>query len=179
MPDYYDLGDYSRPVSASSSQAQLWFDRGLNWTYGFNHEEAVRCFHKAAVHDPDCAMAWWGIAYASGPNYNKQWKAFDVPDLETSLTTAYDATQKALSLLDRASEVERALIGPLASRYPSKDTAAVTPIWNDDYAAAMRAAYRWFGSDLDVIALRPRPASQSVHPFFPCALGTGLVGRDQ
>ena len=153
MPDYYDLGDYSRPVSTSSPQAQLWFDRGLNWTYGYNHEEAVRCFRKAAVNDPDCAMAWWGIAYASGPNYNKQWKAFDVLDLEISLTTAYDATQKALSLLDRASQVERALIAPLASRYPTKDIAAVTPIWNDDYAAAMRQAHRRFGSDLDVITL--------------------------
>ncbi len=47
------------------------------WTYAFNHEEAVACFHKAADADPGCAMAHWGIAYALGPNYNKPWEAFD------------------------------------------------------------------------------------------------------
>ena len=50
--------------------AQIWFDRGLNWTYAYNHEEAVTCFRKALEYDPGCAMAWWGIAYASGPFYN-------------------------------------------------------------------------------------------------------------
>lgn len=58
--DYYDLGTFSRPVTTSSAQAQLWFDRGLAWAYGFNHEEAVACFEAAAA-DPGCAMAHWGI----------------------------------------------------------------------------------------------------------------------
>ena len=59
----------------------MWFDRGLVWTYGFNHEEAVRCFEHAVEADPDCAMAHWGIAYAVGPNYNKPWEVFDAVDL--------------------------------------------------------------------------------------------------
>ena len=33
----FDLGSYSRPVTTSSPEAQLWFDRGLLWTYGSNH----------------------------------------------------------------------------------------------------------------------------------------------
>jgi len=37
MDDYYDLGTYGRTITTSSPQAQLWFDRGLNWVYGFNH----------------------------------------------------------------------------------------------------------------------------------------------
>ncbi len=153
MTDYYDLGTYSKPVSTVSPQAQLWFDRGLLWCYGYNHDEALRCFETAAAHDPDCAMAYWGLAYAAGPNYNKQWKAFDVIDLEKSLSIAHEATHKALSLVGKASAVEHALITPLAKRYPSRDAASVTPIWNDDYAAAMRESYRTFGSDLDVITL--------------------------
>lgn len=68
MGDYYDLGTYSRPVTTSSADAQLWFDRGLMWTYAFHHEEAVACFEKAVEADPECAMAHWGIAYALGPN---------------------------------------------------------------------------------------------------------------
>ena len=38
---YYDLGEYRRNVTTSSSDAQIWFDRGLLWTYCFNPEEAI------------------------------------------------------------------------------------------------------------------------------------------
>ena len=64
---YFDLGPYSRKVTTSSPDAQLWFDRGLNWLFGFNHGEAIKCFQKALKHDPECAMAHWGVSYASGP----------------------------------------------------------------------------------------------------------------
>lgn len=152
--DYpYDLGPYGRPVTTTSADAQKWFDRGLVWCYGYNHEEAVRCFEKAAKADPQCAMAWWGIAYAAGPNYNKQWKAFDTVDLERSLKTAHQATAEALKRKDKASAVERALIEPLTLRYPSNDPGQVTPIWNDEYAAAMRKAYLAHAQDLDVATL--------------------------
>jgi hypothetical protein len=43
---------------------------GLRLVYAFNHEEAIRAFREAARLDPTCAMAWWGVALASGPNYN-------------------------------------------------------------------------------------------------------------
>ena len=149
----YDLGTYQRSITTRSKEAQLWFNRGLTWCYGYNHEEAVRCFQRAAEADPNCAMAHWGIAYAAGPNYNKQWKAFDPKDLKRSLKTAHVATQKALACLKKASAVERSLIKPLVERYPSAETAAVTAVWNDNYAGAMRAVYRAHSDDLDVSAL--------------------------
>jgi tetratricopeptide (TPR) repeat protein len=152
-PYNYDLGRYHRGITTSSAEAQLWFDRGLVWCYGYNHEEAVRCFRKAAKADPDCAMAHWGIAYAAGPNYNKQWKAFDVVDLRRSLKIAWESTQRALACVAKASPAERALIEPLVERYPSADPDAVTPSWNDNYAAAMREAYRADPDDLDVATL--------------------------
>ena len=77
MSDYYNLGSYSRKVFTSSPEAQLWFDRGLTWTYAYHHEEAIECFKKVLKHDSGCVMAYWGIAYASGPNYNKQWAEFE------------------------------------------------------------------------------------------------------
>jgi cytosine/adenosine deaminase-related metal-dependent hydrolase len=49
--------------------------------HAFNHEESVRCFRKAAEHDRNSAMAYWGIAYASGSNYNKPWEAFGADEL--------------------------------------------------------------------------------------------------
>ncbi|WPZ35993.1 tetratricopeptide repeat protein [Thalassobaculum sp. OXR-137] len=63
----FDLGTWTRPVATAPPDAQTWFDRGLNWLFAYNHEEAVACFHRALEADPGCAMAWWGIAYASGP----------------------------------------------------------------------------------------------------------------
>ena len=153
MSDYYDLGPYTRPITTSSKEAQLWFDRGLLWCYGYNHDEAVRCFQKAAKYDPRCTMAQWGIAYAAGPNYNKQWKAFDPVDLKKSLSLAHTATKQALELISHASPVEQALIRPLAKRYPATDPNKITSIWNDDYASAMREVYRAHRDDLDVTAL--------------------------
>jgi tetratricopeptide (TPR) repeat protein len=153
MPYPYDLGRYSRKVSTKSKEAQLWFDRSLAWCYGYNHEESVHCFKKAAKADPKCLMAQWGIAYAAGPNYNKQWKAFDGLDLRRSLKTARAATLKAQTLLAKATPAEAALAVALLKRYPDADPENVTPIWNDDYAAAMREVYRAHDDDPDVAAL--------------------------
>ena len=69
--NYFDLGPYSRKITTSSPEAQPWFDRGLNWLFGFNHGEAVKCFKKALEQDPVCTMAHWGASYASGPHYAK------------------------------------------------------------------------------------------------------------
>ncbi len=153
MSNYYDLGDHRRAISTSSPAAQRWFDRGLNWTYGFNHGEAVRCFRRALETDPDCPMAHWGIAYASGPNYNKPWEAFTEADLARTIAKVHDATQQAVALLDKASPAERALITALQSRYPAPVPAEDCSTWNDAYACAMRDVYRDHGDDLDVAAL--------------------------
>ena len=69
-PLYTDLGSWTHKITAASPRAQKYFDQGLTLCYGFNHDEAVRAFREAARLDPACAMAWWGIAYASGPNIN-------------------------------------------------------------------------------------------------------------
>jgi tetratricopeptide (TPR) repeat protein len=169
----YDLGTYSRKISTRSKTAQLWFDRGLAWCYGYNHDEAVRCFQAAAKAEPNCIMAQWGIAYASGPNYNKQWKAFDVLDLARSLKTARKATLKAQDLAKKASPAERALAEALLHRYPGDNPDSVTPIWNDDYASAMRSVYQRFGNDLDIAAL----FAEAIMNRTPWALWDTATGK--
>ena len=67
MDDYYNLGDYTRAITAAHPDASLWFSRGLVWCYGFHYEEALRCFSNGLAADPDCCMNHWGIAYATGP----------------------------------------------------------------------------------------------------------------
>ncbi|PWY67960.1 TPR-like protein [Aspergillus sclerotioniger CBS 115572] len=104
------------PISTTSPTAQEWFNRGLLWTYGFNHEEALRCFQQAAHHDPTCTMAHWGIAYAIGPSYNKQWAFFDPSDLHTSIHTAHAALTTPTS--PTATPIETSLKTALLSRFP-------------------------------------------------------------
>ena len=153
MSDYYDLGNYSRSVTTASEDAQRWFDRGLNWCYGYNHEESIACFKRALDADPDCAMAWWGVAYASGCNYNKPWEAFDDEDAKRSVASAFEATENARRLAAKATEVERALIEALPARYPQATPGENMEAWNDAFADAMRDVHATFGQDPDVTAL--------------------------
>src|SRR5262249_26001056 len=115
--DYpYDLGSYSRKVTTTSADAQRWFDRGLNWCFGYHHEEAVPCFKKASEIAPDCAMAHGGVGYAVGPTYNFPWELQDPAGKALALTRGHDAARAALALSDRVTAPERALIEALPAR---------------------------------------------------------------
>ncbi|WP_435210502.1 tetratricopeptide repeat protein [Streptomyces sp. bgisy034] len=151
--EYYDLGTHTRSVTTSSPQAQLWFDRGLVWTYAFHHEEAVACFEAAAAADPDCAMAHWGIAYALGPNYNKPWEFFDGEDLARTVDRTHAAVELAHGKAVDATPVERALIAALRARYPQAKAVEDCSVWNAPYADSMRAVYELAPDDLDVATL--------------------------
>lgn len=150
---YYDLGNYGRTVTTKSAEAQLWFDRGLVWSYSFNHEEAVKCFERAIVLDESCAMAHWGIAYALGPNYNKTWDAFDEDDLRISVHRTNEEINKALKLSGSVTKVEQMLIEALAVRYPRDSTEEVSEEWNEAYCEAMSMVYEKFPDDLEVSTL--------------------------
>jgi tetratricopeptide (TPR) repeat protein len=155
MDDYYDLGQFSRPLTTQSAEAQVWFDRGLLWRYAFHPEETIRCFERAAAADPACAMAHWGLAYALGPFYNQRWEDLAPDELRETLHNTRRATDTALARAGEATPVERALIGALDRRYRAAaglndgDFTAS----NDTYAAAMREIYVAFPDDLDVATL--------------------------
>ena len=152
--DYpYDLGRYSRTVTTTSAEAQRWFDRGLNWIFGYHHEEAIACFEKALVADPNCAMAHWGIGYAAGPNYNFPWELMDPAGKAAALARSYDAARAALALAGGVSAPERALIEALPPRYPQRDVIEDQAPWNDAFVEAMRGAYLTYPGDLDVRAI--------------------------
>jgi tetratricopeptide (TPR) repeat protein len=150
---YFDLGPYSRKVSTSSPDAQLWFDRGLNWMFGFNHGEAIKCFQKALEHDPECAMAHWGVSYASGPNYNLPWHRYDPLGRQMALSASYDAMQGALAHAGKASAVEQAMIRALPARYPQREAVEDMAAWDKAYANEMRKIFRRYPDDLEVRAV--------------------------
>jgi tetratricopeptide (TPR) repeat protein len=161
-----------RRVSTGSAEAELWFNRGLVWSYAFYHEEAIRCFERSVAADPKCAMARWGITYALGPNYNKPWEAFDEVDLTQSLASAYRSTEAALASSAGAGPVEQALIRALAARYPASEVSDDLSASNIAYAEAMRSVYRAHPDDLDVAALFAE-ALMNVTPWALWDLSSG------
>lgn len=149
MSDYFDLGSHSMPVTTSSPDAQMWFDRGLAWCYGFNHGEAVACFERALEHDPNCAMAVWGIAFATGPNYNKLWPDFGEEERVECLARCRAESRRAVELAAGGSNLEQMLCAALVTRFPleGEDYEA----WNDLYSDAMRPVYAAHSGHLDVV----------------------------
>ncbi len=151
----FDLGPWSRRVTTASEAAQSWFDRGLNCTYAYNHEEAVACFREALKADPSCAMAWWGVACAAGPFYNRPWIRYSDAEVVATLAVCREAVEAALALAGDAEPAERALIHALARRYQNRhDTdRRILNGWQWEYADAMREAARAFPDDADIAAL--------------------------
>jgi tetratricopeptide (TPR) repeat protein len=145
VPLYTDLGSYTRSITTSNPKAQAYFDQGLRLVFGFNHGEAIRAFNEAARIDPNCAMCYWGIAYAYGPHVNAGMDS-------ASGVAAYAAAQKAQSLSRRASPVERDYISAVVKRY-AKVPPANRARLDSAYATAMCDVSARFADDLDAGAL--------------------------
>ena len=174
---YYDLGKFSRPITTKSTDAQIWFDRGLNWLYAFNHDEAIKCFGKALEHDPGCAMAHWGVSYAAGPNYNLPWHLLDPQGKAKALAASYDAMQKALASAAGATPVEQALIGALPARYPQREPIEDQSGWDKAFTRAMREIFKKHADDLDVRVVFT-DAIMNETPWQMWDLDTGGVATD-
>ena len=139
------MGRLHHAIATKNADAQRFFDRGLTYVYGFNHDEAIRSFRRAAELDPSSPMPHWGIALALGPNIN-----LDVdPEREKA---AYEEAQKAKALLGGAPAIERAYVEALAVRYsddPKADLKALAVKYKD----AMRNVVRQYPDDLDAATL--------------------------
>ncbi|PSR55567.1 hypothetical protein AHMF7605_19680 [Adhaeribacter arboris] len=140
------LGKHHHAVSTTNTQAQGLFNQGLTLVYGFNHPEAIRSFKRAAELDPQLAMAYWGIALATGPNYNEA--TID----SARQRAAYEAIQKATSLMVKAPAYEQAYIEALAKRF-SNNSKADSKQLALDYATAMASLAQQYPDDLDAATL--------------------------
>lgn len=138
------MGRWHHRISTKDPLVQRYFDQGLALVYGFNHDEAIRDFRYAAQRDPSCAMCWWGVALALGPNIN-------MPGVEQ------DREQRALAAIEKARAIadvppeEKAYVDAVAKRYapaPS-DRAAL----DRAYAAAMDALAHAYPGDADAQVL--------------------------
>ena len=142
-PLYDGLGSYSRKITTDSPEAQRYFNQGLAFLHGFNHSAAIRAFQQAAEFDPECPMAYWGVALACGPHIN--FSLVPPPAAELAWKELALAKEHAA----KASPVERALIDALATRYANPQPQDRTPL-DRAYADAMREVWKRFPSDVDV-----------------------------
>jgi tetratricopeptide (TPR) repeat protein len=113
--------------------------------FAFNHAEAIRSFREAARLDPACAMCYWGMALALGPNIN-------APMDQAAGREAYEALQQAVKAAEQAPKDEQAYIAALTGRYaaePPKDRSGLDMA----YADAMRKLVQQYPEDVDAAAL--------------------------
>jgi tetratricopeptide (TPR) repeat protein len=144
-PLYSNLGHLHHPITTNFPEAQRYFDQGLTLSYAFNHAEAIRAFRQGAEIDPACAMCYWGIAFAYGPNIN-------APITEDAAREAWQAIEQARKLADGASEPEQAYITALSMRYAPNPAAERAPL-DQKYALAMGQVAKRFPDDLDAATL--------------------------
>jgi tetratricopeptide (TPR) repeat protein len=144
-PRLQNLGNHKFPVTTGSARAQLFINQGLMLTYGFNHAEAARSFREAARLDPECAMAYWGMALVMGPNIN-------MPMPPKNELQAYEMIQKAIALKKNASKREQAYIDALAKRYSGEDKPNRTAL-DQAYVEAMGELRHRYPDDLDAATL--------------------------
>jgi hypothetical protein len=105
------LGPHTWKITSANERAQAYFDQGLQLRYAYGVDDAARSFREARLADPECAMCWWGEAFALGSFLNGGMTAEKAP-------YAHAAIEKAVALADSATEVERDLILAARVRYP-------------------------------------------------------------
>jgi len=139
------LGDLHYPITTTSLKAQEFFEQGLRLVYGFNHWEAIRAFREAIRLDPQCAMAYWGLALAYGPNLN------DVNPKDRE-RIAFESIQKAKARIAPISQVEKDLIDAMMARYNGK-AYDVRDSLNKAYADAMLQVAKKYPNDAEAQTL--------------------------
>ena len=156
-PDDYDFGNaenysFVNEITCNNDETRKVFILAYGHMLNYNHEEAIACFQRCTELDPNCAMAWWGIAYCLSSNYN--WTP--------GLGSGHDPIQQAVSLRDGCTELEKDLIDALAQRHSAeaRDAADPTvlnmgnsPELNVSFAEAMAPLYEKYRGNLDVTAV--------------------------
>jgi tetratricopeptide (TPR) repeat protein len=140
------LGEFKKPISTKNAEAQAYFNQGFQMMYAFAKPEAVRSFRESWKRDPECAICYWGEAWAWGSYLNAPMTAEEAPH-------AYEAIQKAVGLKAHADAKERALIDAMAVRYVKEFDAGKRVEQDRAYAETMRKVSEQYPDDLEIATL--------------------------
>jgi peroxiredoxin/tetratricopeptide (TPR) repeat protein len=91
------IGRVEFPITCQQQLTQLYFNQAVAWLHGGDKRQADESFYHASWIEPECAMAWWGLAMAN---------------VENRTLAAY-YTDKAVRLQERVSDRERRWIAAL------------------------------------------------------------------
>jgi len=128
------MGDIQFPVTTKSSEAQRFIEQGIAQVHTFYYFEAERSFRQAAFLDPDCAMAYWGMALANQNNAKR------------GLAFVGKARDRAVSITDR----ERKYLDALAALFAEgKDDGAR----REDYVKGLESVVLAYPDDIEAKAL--------------------------
>jgi tetratricopeptide (TPR) repeat protein len=153
------LGYAGLDPDSDNAEARAWFAQGVRLVWAFDEVEAIRAFREAQRADPECALCFFGEAWARGPTINLQ------PRTE-ELDAARAAARRAAALSGRLGPRDRALVRAMEIRTRDGDAfanrayarfleAAAVATPGDDTLAIMAADARMVVSD------RIRPGSLS------------------
>ena len=152
--------------------------------YAFTPLRAARSFRQAQREDPNCAMCFWGEAWAWGPYLNGGMGPDDAP-------RAHENIMKAKKLAGQyANEVERALIEAMAVRYAPEHDRESRRKMDEEYSRAMAEVYQRHPGDVEVgtlygeslMLLEPRrgrwdiekPEVQKIHAVLEAVLAIDI-----
>ena len=172
LPDGFPrLGDWVWQGVTVKPEAKDMFHRALRWMFDYNHEEAVSCFEEVIKIDAECPLAYWGVSYGTGPNYNKPWLFLDDAAVEKAHTQSKEAEKVAAK---HGKEIEKELCRILRLRFPQakKDTDDVMQSWIVAYADEMTKLAKAHGEDIDLLSLAAE-ANMGVTPWKLWDLKTG------
>jgi hypothetical protein len=135
-----DLGRVHFPTSCTP-QAQEKIDLGLARLHSFVYPESVRAFTEAAAADPQCAIAYWGIAISHRPN------PLVLPLPAAALKNGHDAVEKGRAIGART-ERERDWLAAIELYYKDYDRIDQT-VRGLAYEQAMAQLMRKYPEDVE------------------------------
>ncbi len=140
------LGDLHFEISSDNEEAQAFFNQGFQLMYAFAKEDAARSFHQSQIADPDCAICYWGEAWAWGSYLNGAMTAAQGP-------RAWHSLQQALKRIDSATTKEADMIRSLQSRYIENYDPENRRVQDEAYADVMAELAAKYPEDLNIATL--------------------------
>lgn len=141
------LGDFEYPISSDSEKAQAYFNQGFQMMYAFTKVDAARSFREAQKADPDCAVCYWGEAWAWGSYLNGAMTISEAP-------RAYEKIQEAIQISKNNGSVkEKDLIKAFSVRYVPDYDRDQRAVQDTLYSKEMEKLSKKYPDDLDIATL--------------------------
>jgi peroxiredoxin len=135
------MGNVKFPATTKCEEAQAFINQGVAQLHGFWYFESERSFRQAAAHDPDCAIAYWGMAMSNMGN-EKRAQGF-IAEAMSRKEGATDRERKYIEALHAYLEAGRSKKQERAEAYTSALEKILYEYPDDVEAKALLALQLW------------------------------------